>query len=863
MNALRCPDEAAWSKFLSDASNDSHELDLSRHLQSCQECRQLLERMTAHTKPSEMPDTASEEQLSTLKLRVLRRMETPHAADSCNDTRALEPNRPPRELPERIGRFQVVRLLGEGGFGLILLAYDPLLRRQVALKLPRATLIADSQQEQRFLREARAAGGLSHPQIVPVYEVGREGDQYFFSMGYVEGESLSARLDREGPLPPRQAAKMIEQIAEAVEYAHQHGIVHRDLKPQNVLLATDGQPCVTDFGLAKQLSESDMLTVSGQVMGTPSFMSPEQAQGRLAEVGPQSDVYALGAMLYHMLAGRPPFAGDNVLEVLKQVTETEPISLRKVDPHIPRDLQTIAMKCLDKSPRRRYPTAGELAAELRRFQDGEAILARPITRVERTWRWIRKRPAAAVLATLLIVAVLFAYYRERSLQRDMALGNAENAAWGWNWDEFDLEIIRAEALGAPTWRILMLRGLAAYFRGDYGSAIEWLEEAVAIQPNHVAAQSLLAAAYVATGKWEQYEATMQQVDSLVPKNEQDYLFKGLAKSYLDPQGSLLLLNQAVKLRKSELARLIRAEVYCNLARDTADPQDAAAAVEDADVVLKLLDSPAALLASLNANLVASGIYEASDERRKDAEQQARESADRLKLFAHLPLVAVDLANYLQVTGRDSEAIAVLRAAAGQPLVDYNLALALYRAGHADEAFNLLDGEDNVTDNARWLRVWLSMEHLKDGDHQPVLDVYETLKEREASGLEVLFRPCVVLLLGEREQAIDESRTLRTQPNVIPKFRATFYKQLLDFNCDTSDASELLDVAGKSMWDRCEANFFIALHDLAEGNRTDARLHFQAALDTRCYGMLAWDWSAVALERLDAEPTWPAWIKLQR
>ncbi len=804
-------------------------------------------------------------------------METPASVISETGTFSGVEARASEKLPERVGRFQILRRLGEGGFGLVLLANDPLLRRQVALKLPRAVLVADSKQELRFLREARAAACLSHPHIVPVFEVGREGDQYFFSMGYVEGESLNARVEREGPLPPAQAARLIEQIAEAVDYAHRRGVVHRDLKPQNVLLAQDGQPMVTDFGLAKHSGEADGLTVSGQVMGTPAFMSPEQAQGRLSEIGPRSDVYSLGAMFYYLLTGRPPFCGESVMETLKQVVEAEPMPPRKLKPAIPRDLETISLKCLDKSPQRRYGTARELAEDLRHNLDCEPILARPVTRVERAWRSVRRRPAVAALCAAVILALAIgtglstrAHFRETALQNEIradqlsaALHDATVATLSGNLDDADAAISRAEALDAPAWRVTMLRGQTAYFRGEYGQALEKLGQAAAEQPKNVAAQSMYAAACVAAGKWEQYETTLSELQQLTPATPEDHLFKGLAESYLDPRRGLSSLDEAVRLRNSEMARLIRAEVRCSLARDTGDAKDAEEAIDDARFALEMLPGHAsALLTSMNANLIAEGIFGAAGDvqRQSEARQQAAADASALERFSHLPLVVVDLAFYLHVTGRDPAGRQLLReAAAARPdesLIGYNLALALCRAGESRTALELLAPTDNLTDNARWLRVWLLME---EGQREAALEAYDELKDPHAFGLDVLFRPCLLLLMGQRAKAVAESRSLQSQPIHIPPFRAAFYRELLRYNCGELTEQGLLQAAGTSQWDRCEACFFIALHHLADGERLAARERFHACLATRCYGGQAWDWSAAALARLEADLAWPRWI----
>ncbi|MEE8155375.1 MAG: serine/threonine-protein kinase, partial [Phycisphaerales bacterium] len=246
---------------------------------------------------------------------------------------------------QRFGDYELEREIARGGMGVVFKARQVSLNRPVALKMILASQLASHDEVQRFYVEAEAAAKLDHPGIVPIYEVGEQDGQHFFSMGLVEGGALGD-LVKDGPVSPRQAAKLVQAIADAVQYAHARNIVHRDLKPANILLDNDGQPKVTDFGLAKNVEGSSGLTISGQILGTPSYMPPEQAAGKMHETGPLSDVYALGAILYCLLTGRPPFQGSGVLETLKQVQETEPIPPRQLNQKVDLDLETICLKCL-------------------------------------------------------------------------------------------------------------------------------------------------------------------------------------------------------------------------------------------------------------------------------------------------------------------------------------------------------------------------------------------------------------------------------------------------------------------------------------------------------------------------------------
>ena len=333
------------------------------------------------------------------------------------------------------GDYELLEEIGRGGMGVVYKARQVSLNRVVALKMILAGQLASESDVRRFHTEAEAAAQLDHPGIVPIFEVGQHEGQHYFSMGYVEGQSLAVRVAA-GPLSPREAAEVVQSVAEAVEYAHQKGVLHRDLKPANVLLeesrerraesrasarigsarpggsplsALGSRPRITDFGLAKRVSEDGGPTTTGQVLGTPSYMPPEQAAGKLDQVGPASDVYGLGAVLYTLVCGRPPFQSANPLETLRQVLEVEPVAPRLLSPGINRDLETIILKCLAKERGKRYTTARALSGDLQAFLDGRAIAARRPGVAERAVRWVRRqRKSVAVAAVAALVAVTLA-----------------------------------------------------------------------------------------------------------------------------------------------------------------------------------------------------------------------------------------------------------------------------------------------------------------------------------------------------------------------------------------------------------------------------------------------------------------------
>jgi eukaryotic-like serine/threonine-protein kinase len=300
--------------------------------------------------------------------------------------------------------YEILRELGRGGMGVVYQARHTKLDRVVALKMILAGGHAGEADLARFKTEAESVARLQHPHIVQIFEVGEHGGLPFFSLEYCPGGSLDKKLNGT-PLPPKEAAALVEKLARAMQAAHDKGVVHRDLKPANVLLAGDGEAKITDFGLAKKLDADAGQTRTGAVMGTPSYMAPEQADGK-KDVGPAADTYALGAILYECLTGRPPFKAATALDTVMQVVADEPVPPRQLQSKTPRDLETICLKCLEKQPGRRYATATELAEDLRRFQAGEPVRARAVGMMERAGKWTRRRPALAAAYGFLLTALV-------------------------------------------------------------------------------------------------------------------------------------------------------------------------------------------------------------------------------------------------------------------------------------------------------------------------------------------------------------------------------------------------------------------------------------------------------------------------
>jgi serine/threonine protein kinase/Flp pilus assembly protein TadD len=441
-------------------------------------------------------------------------------------------------------------LLGEiarGGMGAVFRARQVSLNRIVALKVMLGGDFAGGTEQARFRVEAQAAARLKHPNIVAIHEVGEHDGQPFFSMDFIEGRTLR-QLTWDTPLPARDAAVLLRTVAEAVHYAHERGVVHRDLKPSNVLVDAAGQPHITDFGLAKRMDAESDLTMSGMVMGTPSYMPPEQASGQNKTIGPPADVYALGAVLYDLLTGRPPFRGATPAETMAQLESQEPIAPRLLNSGVPRDLETICLKCLEKAPSRRYESALALAEELGRFLRDEPIYARPAGTLEKSWRWGRRHPGvAAALFLMVAIAVgspIVAY--RMNLLRLRAEGNAKQTqtalsdlAWTL-YSTGDLPGAEQAARGAIAARAdsladtndarsLWILGNVLWMRSESGEAAVHLARALDIQRSQLGLTNIdvgktlfsLANAQFQLGKYagaeNHYAEAFDVFSALVPK----------------------------------------------------------------------------------------------------------------------------------------------------------------------------------------------------------------------------------------------------------------------------------------------------------------------------------------------------------
>src|SRR5499427_7715473 len=407
------------------------------------------------------------------------------------------------ELLGELGDYELLEEIGRGGQGVVFRARQKSLNRIVALKVIRLGQWASKAHLKRFRLEAEAAARLEHPGIVPIHEVGERDGSCYFSMKFVEGGQLDAVAKRE-PIPIRRAVELIAKVARTVHYAHEHGILHRDIKPGNILLDAKGEPHLTDFGLARLVESESSVTHTLDVLGTPSYMAPEQAVGNNAAISSVTDVYGLGAVLYQLLTGHPPFAGGTTYETVRLVLETQPRQPRLYNAKVDRDLETICLKCLEKEPSKRYASAEALAEDIERFLRHEPIQSRRSSGLEHVWRWCKRKPlvASLVAALILVVAIgsVGVLLESRRIQKERDLVRRANLS---AQEEASLDV---EQTNHPAAYDAYLRGRAfgsaagsQLVESDPDGAIRSYQEAIKLDPSFA-----LAWAYLSCVQSERY-----------------------------------------------------------------------------------------------------------------------------------------------------------------------------------------------------------------------------------------------------------------------------------------------------------------------------------------------------------------------
>jgi tetratricopeptide (TPR) repeat protein len=817
--------------------------------------------------------------------------------------------------PDLTGHETVVAPIGErpawpkmGGMGVIWLVRDLQFERPLALKVMKAER-ANSDRVRRFLDEARINARLAHPSIVPVHTMGWLADgRPYYTMKLVEGDTLADLLKPGSDVTSQRMylLQVFARVCQALAFAHNKGVIHRDLKPIHVMVGEHGEVHIIDWGLAKELGQGEVLapaesshwpspisSTDGQAMGTPAYMPPEQANGRIKEMDRRSDVFGLGAILCEILTGQPPYVGPDVMRQAQEA-DLAGANARLEACGADADLIALARDCLSPEPNDRPKDASVVEkrltdylasveerlrqAELDRAaaeaQAKEAVLTQQqAERARRRTLW--GAASAALFLVALLAAGYFAWRDREARQKHLAntLDRALTAAMSGDLEGADQAIAEAERAGASPGQVRMLRGQIALHRGQSREAMGHLEEAVRLLPKSVAARGMLAAAYAYDGDWERYDRTIREMEPLTPSTPEDFLFKGYAEAYLEPDRGLRTIQQAFDRRPMMgIALLLRAEVRAFLAQDTDDLKEAEGAVQDAKYAKELLrNNPAPIWVSLEAHLAKAGVHEHLGEPdRRDAELKlAGEDADALKPFTALPEAVVYRWLYFREMGREEEVLEELRLASETDHMSatFCYALTLYRRGQPgdlEKALAVLDKNPRTyTDR---LLPFVLAEHDYPNKHDwpaRALKAYEDYATRTQDSAAVMDTQTVLCLLGRKGEAVKASKALLKQPERFYTLRREPILRCVRYNAGDLRADELVRAAGGSRWDQCLAHYYVAMTKLAEGDRNGAREHFDKAVKTRAWGWGVYDMSWVFLARLEKDPTWPPWIPERR
>ena len=834
----------------------------------------------------------------------------------------------------RLGDFEIVRELGRGGMGVVYEARQVSLNRKVALKVLSGGLGLTSKAVLRFRREAEAAAKLHHTNIVPVYATGEEDGTHFYAMELIDGPSLDRVIrhlrtstggqrepagdsshqetdashspELEATLPyvgePGSTlslsssslgsdshyfdtiARMIAEVADALEYAHQQGVIHRDIKPSNLLVSPAGRLSLNDFGLARMLEQPGM-TLTGEFVGTPAYMSPEQIAAGRTPLDHRTDIYSLGAMLYELLTLQRPFPGERRDQVLAQILHKDPTAPRRINKKVPKDLETICLKALEKDPDRRYQTAGQLAEDLRRYLNRFAIAARRTGPAERLRKWAKRHPGLAVGAAVALlaatIAAFFAFQAWRERQDKIAteaaahqqllhekMQQAQQNVLQGDFSAANDAIDTAEQLGAPEEWLQWRRGQIACLRGEYDEAIALLEPAVAKMPDNVAARCLLGSAYTWTNEAKAFQI-VAGFDSLVPTTSEDYLYKGLVESLFDPPRGLKRLDEAIALHSSLIAHVTRAGARARFASVTGDLDLIQQAMQDVVAAKSILrGNPAVLGGSVYVHHYAAILFEQNGKtiERDAALRIASADADELKAFPDLPSAVFHRGIFLADYGDVGEALQLFgegfRRKPTISRMNWTYGMLLFQRSQSEKAADVM-GRFVPAGIERDGTLAFIVADLPDGPRR-ARTICDSISG-EPTELAVIVRCMVLHYLGERNQARDLLQPFKPRFEHYPQYLMKLYQDQLDYlrNPDEAAAEKRLATAGLPRWEQVYMHPLIGLTRLGEGNRAAARRHFEAGRRLRDPYYPLCVLNSAILARMNKDPTWPRWIAAKK
>jgi tRNA A-37 threonylcarbamoyl transferase component Bud32/tetratricopeptide (TPR) repeat protein len=812
------------------------------------------------------------------------------------------------EAPPDLPVYETLKLIDSGGEGMVWHVHDLEFHRPLALKVMRAYR-PDSPRVGRFLAEARITARLAHPSVVPVHSMGQLADgRPYFIMKFIDGKKLERLIAESDVASERMALLQIfARVCQALAFAHSKGVIHRDLKSGNIMVGEHGEVQVMDWGLAKRLGKASRgrqapvdpspgpdgpgspgRTQAGAIMGTPAWMPPEQAKGRIEEMDRRSDVFGLGAILCEILTGQPPYVGPDVMRQAREADLADAHSRLKACGADP-ELIALARACLSAEPNDRPADASVVEKRLTDYLASVEERLRKAKLARQRMLWLAVGLASTLLA--LVVTSLFAWQAQEAKlkrleaerdrlavqqayeaeKRQHVLDSALAAAMSGDLDAAEKATAEAERAGASTGQVEMLRGQIALHRGQSQKARQHLEEAVRLLPQSVSARGMLAAAYADDGHWELYDRMIREMEDLTPSTPEDFLFKGYAEANLEPARGLETIKQAFDRRQMMgIALLLRAEVRALVAQDTDDLEEAERAVQDANYAKDLLpDNPRPRWASLNAHLVKAGVHKhhGEPEQRGAELVLAGKDADLLKPFAALPDAVVYRWLYFREMGKEEEVLDELRRASegtDHVYVTFCCALTLYRRGQRgdlEEALRVLRRRPG-TYNDRLLPFVLAEYDYHPDKHDWQASARHALEDftvRCQDGAAVMDAQAVLCLVGKKGDAVKASQKLQTEPARFYTLRRKPILWCLRYNAGDLSADDLLQRAKGSRWNECLAHHYIAMTHLADGDRMGAKKHFDQVVETRATLWGTYDMSWVFQARLKNDLTWPPWI----
>jgi len=796
------------------------------------------------------------------------------------------------EKGQDLGDYRIIREIGRGGMGVVYEAVQKSLNRYVALKVLAIGAISDNALE-RFYREAEAAGKLHHSNIVPVYAVGEEQGIHFYIMQYIKGESLSEKiqdLKRASIKCDRRhfinTALLGAQAADGLYHAHNEGIIHRDIKPSNLLVDKADNLWITDFGLAKTGSQAT-ITISGDVVGTARYMSPEQARGDRSIINAKTDIYSLGITLYELSVLTPAFDSESRDGMLNKIILTEPTPLRKVNSDVPRDLETIISKCIEKDPDQRYEDAGEVTADLKRFYEGEPILARRISFATKTGRFIKRYRVrlAGLLMLLVLIATAFTLMRKirldegaRRLEEAFSMMMIERKP-----DEANKLLDRAEQCGIDSVKLYLYRGLIPLMNSQPQEAIEKLQKALDRDPNHTETLYALSFAYQDSAKMSEASVYFKMAEKNEIRSSLGWFLRGYALSHNASKEAIECYNKTIALRPDFIPALeIRANYRTSVLLTEGDREQLDPMLKDYDAWVRFQPDSAKSYTSRGRGWLCAAAYANTQ---KDIDRSSKvwlgnckaDLQKAISLSSKSGVLAHSINGlYLRYIGdfkgsaraydQSNEAYKHVNHI-DHPALLHNQALALYAMGMLEESMAKVEQSCKIWSNNEFpfplqkAMLLAELDRVEEGREA----LRTCLKPQEENAVRLFTSVAGLEFLGDHEGAINAARVFADYTDKGKSLANTGQESLapiLLYLLGEMDADSLIQAAEGIPRLLCIYSFQIALCELGRGHREAGLVNLKQSLDTGVITYLQYRFAQALNARADADPNWPAWIPIE-